>query len=217
MPKLIFWDVDTQFDFMRPEGALYVPGSEEIIPVLRDLTDFAHARGIPIVASSDDHDLAHAEISPTPDWITTFPPHCMRGTPGQRKIPETALRNPLVIQPEPEDPARLETRIRGHRGDVLLLKHALDVFTNPNTPVVLRALAPEAIVLYGVATDFCDRRAIEGLLDRVPDAALFFVTDAARAIDPKRGEKLVREWSRRGVRPVRSEEVLRGRLLERWL
>ena len=26
-----FWDVDTQFDFMKPEGALYVPGAEEII------------------------------------------------------------------------------------------------------------------------------------------------------------------------------------------
>ena len=29
--KLIFWDVDTQFDFMKPEGSLYVPGAETII------------------------------------------------------------------------------------------------------------------------------------------------------------------------------------------
>ena len=28
---ILFWDVDTQYDFMRPEGKLYVPGAEEII------------------------------------------------------------------------------------------------------------------------------------------------------------------------------------------
>jgi nicotinamidase/pyrazinamidase len=215
MARVIFWDVDTQVDFMRAEGKLYVPGSEEIIPVLRALTDFAHARGIPIVASSDEHELAHAEISATPDWATTFPPHCMRGTPGQRKIAETALRNPLVIEPEREDPERLYARIATHDGDFLLLKHELDVFSNANVPVLLEALRPEAIVLYGVATDFCDRRAIEGLLDRLPDVTLYFVTDAARAIDPARGEALTADWRRRGVRMVTSADVLGGRVVER--
>jgi nicotinamidase-related amidase len=32
MPSsLLFWDVDTQFDFMYPAGKLYVPGAETII------------------------------------------------------------------------------------------------------------------------------------------------------------------------------------------
>jgi hypothetical protein len=29
--RLLFWDVDTQFDFMHPAGKLYVPGTETII------------------------------------------------------------------------------------------------------------------------------------------------------------------------------------------
>ena len=29
--RLLFWDVDTQFDFMHPAGKLYVPGAETII------------------------------------------------------------------------------------------------------------------------------------------------------------------------------------------
>ena len=52
MTRLLFWDVDTLYDFMRADGRLYVPDSEAIIPTLAALTAFAHVRGIPIVASA---------------------------------------------------------------------------------------------------------------------------------------------------------------------
>jgi nicotinamidase/pyrazinamidase len=217
MPGLVFWDVDTQHDFMLPDGKLYVPGAESLRSSLDALTRFAHARAIRIVGSADDHELTDREISSTPDWATTFPPHCMRGTLGQRKIAETMLRDPLVLQPISEDPAALARRIRGHRGDFLLLKHELDVFSNPNTRVVLDSLAPEAIVLYGVATDFCDRLTLEGLLGGGTAAKLFFVTDAARAFDAARGDALIQEWAGRGVHPITTRDVLGGTGLERWL
>ena len=209
--KTIFWDVDTQHDFMKADGLLYVPDSEAIIPALAALTASAHERGIPIVASADDHVPGHRELSETPDFRETFPPHCMRGTPGQAKIAETALRNPLLIHPEPEDAAALAARIRGHDGDFLLLKHWFDVFSNANTGVLLDALAPADIVLYGVALDVCDRYAIEGLLDRHTSANLWLVYDATRAIDPARGIALLEDWSARGVRMVTVWDVVEGR------
>ncbi len=95
--SVVFWDVDTQHDFMRPDGKLYVPGAETIVPNLKRLTDYAHAHGIRIVASADDHVKGHRELSEQPDFRETFPEHCMHGTPGQKKIPETALRDPLVV------------------------------------------------------------------------------------------------------------------------
>src|SRR3989441_12785105 len=107
MARVIFWDVDTQYDFMKADGKLFVPDADHIIGNLKRLTDYAHAHGIRIVASADDHVAGHPEISDTPDWKTTFPPHCMRGTPGQKRIPETALRNPLVIEPARLDPKAL--------------------------------------------------------------------------------------------------------------
>jgi nicotinamidase/pyrazinamidase len=217
MTRLIFWDVDTLYDFMKPDGKLYVAGSEQIIPVVGALTDFAHARHIPIVASADDHDPSHPEISESPDWRVTFPPHCMRGTPGQRKIAETALRDPLLIEPEPQDPGALRHRILAHRGDFLLHKHTLDVFSNANTLTLLRTLEPEAIVLYGVATDFCDRYTVEGLLRHAPRSRLFLVTDAIRAIDPAEGERLVADWLQRGVDSLTSVDVITGGLLEAYL
>ena len=217
MARLVFWDVDTLYDFMRSDGKLYVSGSEEIIPALEALTAFAHAHRIPIVASADNHDPADAEISDAPDWKTTFPPHCMRGTAGQLKIAETALVEPLVIEPEPEDSEALGRRIRAHRGDFLLNKHTLDVFSNANVATLLTALAPEAIVIYGVATDFCDRYTVEGLLRERPGAELFLVTDAIRAIYPEEGARLVAQWKELGVRLVTSAEVRAGRILAGYL
>jgi nicotinamidase/pyrazinamidase len=204
----IFWDVDTQHDFMRSSGKLYVPGSEAIIPVLRQLTEYAHARGVRIIASADDHLPGHRELSDTPDWRETFPEHCMHGTAGQQKIEETALRNPLVIEPEPQDPVALAARVRAHDGDIVLHKHWFDVFTNPNLLPVLDALAPERIVLYGVALDICDKYAMEGLLRLRPGIALTLVTDAVRAIDPAVGTALLEDWRRRGVRLASSAEIL---------
>ena len=71
----VFWDVDTQHDFMRADGALYVTDSESIIPNLGALTDYAHRRGIPIVASADDHEPGHRELSDAQNFAETFPLH----------------------------------------------------------------------------------------------------------------------------------------------
>ena len=204
----IFWDVDTQYDFMHHDGKLYVPGSEEIIPVLKRLTQYAHRHGIRIVASADDHLPGHRELSAEPDWTEPFPEHCMRGTPGQRKIPETHLRNPLVIEPAPQDPVALAARVREHDGDILFHKHWFDVFTNPNVLPVVDALAPDGVVLYGVALDVCDKYAIEGLLRERPSIPLTLVPDATRAIHAEATASLLDEWRSRGVRIATSEEVL---------
>jgi nicotinamidase/pyrazinamidase len=214
MTKLIFWDVDTLYDFMRPDGKLYVPGSEEIIPAVKQLTDFAHAHRVRIIASADNHELSDPEISDSPDWKTTFPPHCMRGTPGQLKIAETELENPLVIEPEPQDPGALAHRILAHEGDILIHKRALDVFTNPNVPAVLRALEPEAVVIYGVATDFCDRYTVDGLLRRLSKATLYLVTDAIRAIYPEEGQRLIEDWRGRGVKMITTRAIVQENALE---
>lgn len=217
MTKLIFWDVDTLYDFMRSDGKLYVPGSEDIIPAVKALTDFAHAHRIPIVASADNHELSDVEISDTPDWKATFPPHCMRGTPGQLKIEETQLRNPLVIEPELKDPGALAQQVLAHRGDFLLTKRAVDVFTNANVPALLRALEPRAIVLYGVATDFCNRYALEGLLRALPQVELYLVSDAVRAIVPEEGERLIAGWKVLGVRMVTVRHIVEEGVLNRHL
>ena len=208
MGRVIFWDVDTQYDFMHADGKLYVPEAERIIPNLKRLSDYAHGHAICVVASADDHVTSDPEISDRPDWRSTFPPHCMRGTPGQKKIPETALRDPLVIEPARVDRHLLADRLRAHKGDILFHKHRFDVFTNENVPAVLDMLNPDDIVLYGVATDVCDKAAVDGLLERRPHTRLFVVTDAVRGIDKDVSDQLLKDWGDEGVRLVNTKEVV---------
>lgn len=209
-PTTICWDVDTQVDFIMSDGNLAVPGAEALIPNLRALTDWAHDNRIRIVATADDHDVGHAEITDHPDWVTTFPPHCMRGTPGQQKIPATKLRAPLLFQPVPLDPERVAAEIRFSEGDILLNKPGTDVFRwNPNAATVLATLSPERVIVYGVATDFCTRAAVAGLARLRPRAKLVIVVDAIRGINEPASAALLDEWRAAGHALMTTREVIR--------
>lgn len=79
----VFFDIDTQIDFMLPTGALYVPGAENIIPIVAALN-----RKAPIVISSM---CAHSEDDPE---FAVYGHHCVLGTVGQQKPPVTLLNDP---------------------------------------------------------------------------------------------------------------------------
>ena len=196
----VLWDVDTQVDFMVPEGRLYVPGAEETMPAMKRLVDAARDAGIVHVASADDHELADEEISDEPDYRLTYPPHCLRGTRGARKIAETEQEDPVPITLEP-----LPERYFAGR-EFLLLKKSFDVFTNPNTDRLLERLDPDEIVVFGVATDVCDDAAIRAFLDR--GRAVRFVEDAARGLDEGRVAACTTAWRERGVEFSTADEVV---------
>ena len=204
MADTILWDVDTQVDFMLPDGKLYVPGAETVAPAMRRLVEAARAAGIPHIASADDHELTDPEISDEPDFTNTYPPHCLRGTPGAEKIAETKQRDPLPLSIVPFPPGLVPGIIEG-RDEILLLKKNFNVFTNPNTDPLLDALDPDEIIVFGVATDVCDDAAIRGFLAR--GRKVCFVEDAARGLDEKRVATCVDVWRAEGVQFSTAEEV----------
>ncbi len=187
MKNIFFFDVDTQRDFMLKTGALSVPGAERIIPKLRRLFDFARNHNIFVLSSAD----AHAADDPE---FQEFPPHCVKGTEGQRKIDETLLYRPLVVENRPAD-RNLAEAVRRHR-QIIVEKQTLDVFDNPVTERLLRVLPPRAIV-FGVATEYCVKKACLGLRRRGVQTVL--VTDAVRALAPKSEREALEEMKRAGV------------------
>jgi nicotinamidase/pyrazinamidase len=197
---VILWDVDTQVDFMLPDGKLYVPGAEQTAPAMGRLVEAARSAGIVHVASADDHELTDDEISDRPDYSATYPPHCLRGTRGARKVPETEQVDPVPITLEPLPDRYLDGR------EFLLLKKNFDVFTNPNTERLLDRLDPDEIVVFGVATDVCDDAAIRGFLAR--GLPVRFVEDAARGLDDGRVAACTAAWREGGVTFTTADEVI---------
>jgi nicotinamidase/pyrazinamidase len=195
----ILWDVDTQIDFVHADGKLAVPGAGEVVPAMEQLVAAARAAGIAHVASADDHELTDPEISDTPDYATTYPPHCLRGTVGARKIAATAQADPVPLALTPVPERWLTGR------EFLLLKKHFDVFTNPNTETVLRLLDPEEVVVFGVATDVCDDAAIRGLRARGYDVT--FVEDAACGLDEARTAACLEVWQTLGVQFARADDI----------
>jgi nicotinamidase/pyrazinamidase len=190
---------------MLPDGKLYVPGAEEAAPAMKRLVDAAREAGIVHVASADDHELTDPEISSDPDFRNTYPPHCLRGTRGAQKIPETEQEDPLPFGELPVPPGLVPELIDGRR-EILLLKKNFNVFTNPNADAVVDALDPDEIILFGVATDVCDDAAIRGFLQR--GRRVRFVEDAARGLDEERVSACTAAWRERGVDFTTTEAAL---------
>jgi nicotinamidase/pyrazinamidase len=190
---------------MEPNGKLYVPGARDVAANMERLVDACRAARVVHVASADDHELTDPEISDSPDFANTYPPHCLRGTRGAEKILETKQRDPLPLSLVPFPPGLVPQLVEGRR-ELLLLKKNFNVFTNPNTDSLLDALDPEEIVVFGVATDVCDDAAIRGFLQR--GRRVVFVEDAARGLDEARTAACTAAWREAGVEFRTVEEVV---------
>ncbi|HET7368942.1 MAG TPA: isochorismatase family cysteine hydrolase [Gaiella sp.] len=204
MSGVLLWDVDTQVDFVRANGKLPVPDAETAVPAMERLVRWATETGVTHLATADDHELTDPEISDEPDYETTFPPHCLRGTPGVAKLPETAQRDPLPLSLTPYPPGLVPALVRDRR-ELLVLKKTYSAFSNPNLEPLLEALDPDEVLVFGVATDVCNHAAIMGLLARGRKVA--FVEDASRGLSEERVAAALDRWRAGGVRFTSSTEV----------
>ncbi|HTQ53955.1 MAG TPA: isochorismatase family cysteine hydrolase [Bryobacteraceae bacterium] len=178
--KTVFVDVDTQIDFLFPAGALYVPGAERLLPGISRLNHYAVEHGIPLLSTAD----AHAENDPE---FREWPPHCVAGTAGQAKPAETLVG----------------------AGQTIIEKQKLDVFSNPEFPALLNRLQADRYVVYGVATDYCVRCVLTGLLDTGKPVTV--VTDAIAAVNAEDGARAIAEFQARGGTLATVQEITPGR------
>lgn len=169
--------IDAQYDFMKPDGALYVPGAEDIIPTLDQyLESLTLDNGyIGVVFTADTHDDQtypdSLEAKGDDDaGIPGFPPHCYVGTDGFK-----FAVNPKLV---PEETKKL-----------ILNKGVFDMWQESG--LVLRPLAMEGepvpyggeqdrdewfktilsngieeVEVVGVAADYCVKWAVDGLVAR---------------------------------------------------
>lgn len=179
----VFFDVDTQLDFLYPAGSLYVPGAEAVVPSLAQLNRFAAAHGRMVISTTD----AHLEDDPE---FKSWPAHCVAGTLGQHKPATTVLEKRVVV---PDQPGAV---ILDGAQQIILEKRSLDCFLALHLPEILRKTGADRYVVYGVVTEVCVRFAAMGLLET--GARVELVTDAVRHLSETDRDTFFHEFAARG-------------------
>ena len=195
--KLIFWEVDTQADFMLPGGNLYVPGAEKLLPNIRKLTDAARQGRVFLVS----HGCYHTKDDPE---FATFPPHCIKGTSGAAFVPEALTGQVVTVPNEPK--AAVPRDLSGYQ-QILLEKQTLDIFQSRHADELLERLDRDAeFVVFGVVTEYCVRFAAKGLLERGRRVSV--VRDAIETLSAQDGKRTISELQALGAKFVSTEQAL---------
>ncbi len=192
--RWVFLDVDTQVDFMSPSGRLYVPHAEEIIPNLARLMLWARDHRIPIISSADTH-------APDDPEFAQWPPHCVAGTPGQRRIAETLFPDAVVVENRPGAFHAPQEWV----GQLIVEKPVYDFTTNVNFDAILASLGQPRFVVFGVATEYCVLSDVLTLRKRNLPVAL--VRDAIKPISEEGGRKAIAEMVAAGAQLVTTAAV----------
>ena len=190
--KTVFFDIDSQLDFLYPAGALYAPKAERIVPAIAQLNRFAAANGIVVISTTD----AHTENDPE---FAVWPPHCIAGTTGQHKAEATLLEKRVVI-PNHECALALEGAQQ-----IIVEKQTVDVFAARNLSRIIESLAADTCLVYGVVTEICVLYAVRGLLRMGKPVTV--VTDAVETLKPEDSASALAEMRAGGVRLATVEQV----------
>jgi len=200
MNKIIFWNTDTQQDFCNPDGKLYVEGSEKIKPYLKFLTDLAKEHNIQVVNTCDWHNEKDEELSDNPDFVNTFPQHCMEYSNGAKFITETKPCSEDMIFVNHNQKEIPVDQLYDCR-NIVIQKNKFDVFEgNPFTGQILDILGSDIVVVYGVATSFCVYYAVKGLIDK--GIKVVVVEDAIKDLPNIDTNKTMDQWKNWGVQIV---------------
>ncbi len=180
---------------MDPRGALYVPNALTIRDNLKKLFDFAQEHEIKVLSSVDAHIIGDQEFE-------YFPPHCIKGTSGIKKIDVTKCKDLIVI----ENTKQQIPPFILNRQQIIVEKQSLDLFDNINTDNIISTFKAEFYVIFGVATDYCVKSAALGLRNR--KYAVSLVTDAVKAITPEGEKRAMEEMKDAGVTFITTSDVL---------
>jgi nicotinamidase/pyrazinamidase len=218
--SVLFWNVDTQYDFMRSDdsfaGALAVAGARVIEGNLERLTKFAEKEKIKVVNTADWHTIDDDEISSKPDFKNTYPPHCMQETKGASYVPATSPENPYIVSWQDK---KIDASKVSSSRNIVLYKNNFDVFPgNKYADQVVDMLTTrrDAVFIYGVATNVCVNFAVEGLLKRGRD--VYVVKDAIKelpdAIAATSLDSVLKTWENHGAKLVTTHDV--EKMTRRW-
>ncbi len=195
--NVVFVEVDVQNDFCLPEGALTVKPPDHVLRNMKLLSKHAPI----LIGSVDTHFYDSWEFNTNdkkgPDGEDgVWPPHCLKGTPGWTRV--HANDRPR-IQFIPADASQVA--FFKWADTVFLEKEVYSLFANPFAKNVLTWAEQKAntmtAVVYGVATEYCVKSAVLGLLDHGWDVIV--ADDAIRGVKMADHHAAMREMMENGA------------------
>ena len=127
--------VDMQNDFM-PDGALPVPKSEEIIPILNKYIRLFLNKSLKVIASRDWHPQNHCSFKENGG---TWPVHCVAGTKGAEFPSQLHIPKDTIIISKATSPK----------------KDAYSALQDTELSNILKENGIKRCFVGGVATDYC--------------------------------------------------------------
>lgn len=164
--------LDMQNDFVTPDGAVYVPNSQEIVPTLNEYlscTSFENGYvGVvfPVVTHKKDEYHATAFAKENPD----FPPHCFQGTEGfnvaidPSVMPEKTRRF-ILNRPSTDMWLEGEYTVRPYKISGEFISHGGETPRDEFFHKILSTGVDE-VELSGVANEYNINQAIKGFINR---------------------------------------------------
>lgn len=175
--------VDVQNDFCEG-GSLAVEGGAQVAADVHELIERSRDRYATIVATRDHHIDPGSHFSDTPDYVDSWPPHCVVGTPG------ADLHEPLT--------SRTFDAIFD-KGEYAAAYSGFEGVTSTGTDLTtyLQAHGISAVDIVGIATDHCVRATA---LDAAKAGLKVTVLrDYVAAVSPQNLPQVEAEWVEAGI------------------
>ena len=179
--------VDTQNDFADPAGSLYVRGGEQVVPFINAEIAAAQMAGARVFYTQDWHPES------TPHFAKDggiWPVHCVQGTWGAELQPDLIVGGPIVKKgSNGED---------GYSG--FTMRDPVNGQTIPTALAeMLAAAGITALVVAGLATDYCVKSTVLDARDRGYPVTV--LQNGIRAVDlnPGDGDRAIEEMFAAGA------------------
>jgi nicotinamidase/pyrazinamidase len=197
---MIFFDLDTQRDFMDSTGALYLPDADAIRPNIERLLRAAGDRKVTTISTRCAHEPDDPEFE-------IFPPHCVDGSPGAERIfaDLPALpRREIAVDAAADPQAQIQPAKH-----YVVKKKVFDLFSNQWLGGLRRRgdFSGKSCAVFGVATDYCVRACALGLVEA--GAHVLLVEDAICGVTDETISRTIDEMRAAGVEFTTTDEVLK--------
>lgn len=194
----ILVDMNTQCDFLLPNGATPVANRAQILPNIRRLMNWGRLQDLPVVSSLECHRPG--------EFVNGLPPHCLDYTNGQKKLPFTLMPRRIILHGDNTLDLPLEPFRRYQQ--LIFSKRQVDFLTNPKADRLVNTVAVGHFIIFGALAEHCIKAAVLGLLTRRHRVVV--VTDACGCWCSGEADLAFRQMDAKGAVLVTTGELLSG-------